>query len=418
MANVTFGIKDVYAVMNDLYRQATGQNDINVVDTSTFIDAGQRVLDTGVGNVLDSLSILVGETWMNERPYTGKFKIITKDMPGFASRKRKISFYTQDAEASGMYNTDLYTNIGDGLGDDAGVGNMWEQKLPKMVEEYFYSEAVWDDHYSQYEDQIKLAFRSEGEFIAWINAFMTVFNNGLELRLEAKNRTLILDRIAGNYLQKATRPESAVNMTKVYNDYCGTNYTTEEILKEHREDFLKVFGTKREIDSDRLTQLTKKYHDSMTKTENGIEYDVLRHSPKDKQRFIYYGPIFRAAKNFTYADIFNPQFIPQVQGEEVMSWQAFDTDIEDNNMKVYCKPAMPNGAETDNVQLDYVLGLLFDEDAIMSNNIFTHVYTTPIEARKGYRNVWFHYRFRSYQDYTENSILYYMADEEDSNDNT
>lgn len=410
MAAVTFGIKDVYAIMNDLYRQATGQNSINVVDTSSFIDAGQKVLDTGVGNVLNSLSILVGETWMNERPYKGKFNIASKTMPGFASRKRKISFYTQDAEASGMYNTDLNTNIGDGLSDSAGVGNMWEQKLPKMVEEYFYSEAVWDDHYTQYEDQIKLAFRSEGEFLSWINAFMTVFNNGLELRLEAKNRTLFLDRIAGNYLQKATRPESAVNMTTVYNEYCGTNYTTQEILKEHREDFLKVFGSKLQIDSDRLTTLTKKYHDSMTITESGVSYDVLRHTPKSKQRFIYYSPLFKLAKNFVLADVFNPSFIPETSGEGVDSWQAFDTDIEDNNMKIAVKPSLPNGAVSENVELDCVLGLLFDEDAIMSNNIFTHVYTTPIEARHGYRNTWFHYRFRAYQDYSENSIMYYMDD--------
>ena len=311
-----------------------------------------------------------------------------------------------------MYNTDLYTNIGDGLGDDAGTGNMWEQKLPKMVEEYFYSEAVWDDHYTQYEDQIKLAFRSESEFLSWINAFMTVFNNGLELRLEAKNRTLFLDRIAGNYLQKATRPESAVNMTTVYNDYCGTSYTTQEILKEHREDFLKVFGSKLQIDSDRMTTLTKKYHDSMTITENGINYDVLRHTPKDKQRFIYYSPIFKLAKNFVLADVFNPSFIPETSGEGVESWQAFDTDIEDNNMKIACKPSLPNNAKSEEVELDCVLGLLFDEDAIMSNNIFTHVYTTPIEARHGYRNTWFHYRFRAYQDYSENSIMYYMADED------
>lgn len=408
--NVVFGIKDVYAVMNDLYRQATGQNAINVVDTSTFIDAGQKVLDTGVGNVLNSLSILVGETWMNERPYKGKFSIASKTMPGFAARKRKISFYTQDAEAAGMYNTDLNTNIGDGLGDDAGVGNMWEQKLPKMVEEYFYSEATWDDHYTQYEDQIKMAFQSESQFLSWINAFMTVFNNGLELRLEAKNRTLFLDRIGGNYLQKATRPESCVNMTTVYNDYCGTNYTTQEILKEHREDFLKVFGSKLQIDSDKLTTLTKYFHDSMTITENGIEYDVLRHTPKSKQRFIYYSPLFKLAKNFVLADVFNPSFIPETSGEGVESWQAFDFNVEDNNMKVKVKPALPNGATSENVELDCVLGLLFDEDAIMSNNIFTHVYTTPIEARKGYRNTWFHYRFSSYQDYTENSILYYMDD--------
>lgn len=410
MAAVTLGIKDVYPIMNDFYRQATGQNDITVVDTSSFINAGQKILDTGIGNVLNSFSILVGETFFNERTYKGKFSIASKNIPGFAARKRKISFYTQDAEASGMYNTDLYTNIGDGLRANAGTGDMWEQKIPKMVEEYFYSEAVWDDHYTEYEDQIKMAFRSEGEFLQWINAFMTVFNNGLELRLEAKNRALFLDRIAGNYLQKATRPESAVNMTKVYNDYCGTNYTTDEILKEHREDFLKVFGSKLQIDSDRLTTLTKKYHDSMTITENGIEYDVLRHTPKDKQRFIYYSPLFKLAKNFVLADVFNPSFIPETSGEGVESWQAFDTDYEDNNMKVQVKPALPNGAVSSNVKLDKVLGLLFDEDAIMSNNIFTHVYTTPIEAKHGYRNTFFHYRFSAYQDYSENSIMYYMFD--------
>lgn len=414
MAAVTFGIKDVYAIMNDLYRQATGQNDIAVVDTSSFINAGQKVLDTGVGNVLNSLSILVGETFFNERPYKGKFSIASKNIPGFAARKRKISFYTQDAEASGMYNTDLYTNIGDGLRANAGTGDMWEQKLPKMVEEYFYSEAVWDDHYTEYEDQIKMAFRSEGEFLQWINAFMTVFNNGLELRLEAKNRTLFLDRIAGNYLQKATRPESAVNITKIYKHMTGKFYPSKELREEHREDFLKVVGSKLQIDSDRLTQLTKKYHDSMTITENGIEYDVLRHTPKDKQRFIYYSPLFKLAKNFVLADVFNPSFIPETSGEGVESWQAFDTDVEDNNMRVQVKPALPNGAVSSDVKLDCVIGLLFDEDAIMSNNIFTHVYTTPIEAKHGYRNTFFHYRFSAYQDYSENSIMYYMYDGSDT----
>ena len=63
MAAITLGIKDVYPIMNDFYRQATGQNDITVVDTSSFINAGQKILDTGIGNVLNSFSILVGETF-------------------------------------------------------------------------------------------------------------------------------------------------------------------------------------------------------------------------------------------------------------------------------------------------------------------------------------------------------------------
>jgi hypothetical protein len=51
--------------------------------------------------------------------------------------------------------------------------------------------------------------------------------------------------------------------------------------------------------------------------------------------------------------------------------------------------------------------------------MFTHVFTTPIEAKHGYRNTFFHYRFSAYQDYSENSIMYYMSEtgEEDSDNN-
>lgn len=73
MAVVTFAPVDAYAVMNDLVRQATGQEPtINVVDTSSFIDAGKSVLDTGVENVLNALNVLIGRTIIATRPYTGK----------------------------------------------------------------------------------------------------------------------------------------------------------------------------------------------------------------------------------------------------------------------------------------------------------------------------------------------------------
>ena len=62
MAVVTFSPVDVYAVMNELVHEATGQNDIQVVDTSSFIDAGKKVLDTGVENVFNALQVLIART--------------------------------------------------------------------------------------------------------------------------------------------------------------------------------------------------------------------------------------------------------------------------------------------------------------------------------------------------------------------
>ena len=415
MANVTFTPKDVYGVMNDLYRIVTGQDNIKVIDTSSFVSAGQKVLDTGYQSILDGVSVLVGETFYNERKYVGKWRIAVRDMPGWAERKRKISFYSRNAEPAGFVNTDLYTNFYDGADNTAGVGSMWDDmRIPMAVEEYFYSSAVWDDHITYFEDKLEDAFRSEDEFMKFINSYLIVFTNAMELRAQGKVQSVVLDRIAGIFLQQATRPECAVNLRKVYNDWSNSAYSSDELTHEHLLDFLKTFASKVKIDSDKITNLTKLYHDPMTKTVDGVEYNVLRHTPKDKQRLIYYKPIFDLAKNWNFAELFNPQFIPEIQGEGVDYWMTPSTDVYGDAMKIMVKPALPNGAETSNVEIPQLIGMLFDEDAIATRNVFERAATTPLEARKLYYQTWYHMRFSAYNDYSENAIIYYVADELDT----
>lgn len=412
--NITFGIKDVYPAMNDFYRQTTGQSDINVVDTSTFISAGQKILDTGVDAAGFGMTVLMGKVLYNERPYHRQFNLIYKKREDFAKRFIKRYFYTEDAIAAGPYNTDLHSdNIGNGLSNHSGVGGMFDtQKMPMHVDRNFYSQYVWDDLYTLYEDQLKMYMRSEEEFLSWLNAYSTNYNNGLEMRLEANARTLILDAIGSLYLDRDVRPESAVNMTEVYNSYNGTSYTTQEILEEHREDFLKVFNSKIQIDSDRLEVNSVKYHDPMTKTVNNVRYDVLCHTPKSEQRLVYYKPLFRWIRNMVLPDVFNEGLIKDVQGEGVMSWQAFDTNIDDNNMKVIVKPSRPDGAQSEEVEIPRVLAILFDNDKLQCTNNLTRVISTPEEARKMFTNVYTHYRWESINDPVCPGILYYMSDSE------
>lgn len=411
MATITFTPKDAYAVMNTLVKQATGAETITAVDTSSFIDAGKAVLDTGVENVLNSLSVLIGRTIIASRPYTGKFKIITRnESDAFDNRIRKISFYARDNQASGAFNTDLVSdNLGPGLTNTSGVGSMWEQNPAMPVERFFYSSYVWDKSHTQYIEQIKEAFRSEGEFIDFINGVMTEVQNDIESTLEANNRATIIDRIGGQILQANNgtgRPETAVNLTTEFNTEMGTTYTTQEILSEHLTEFLEFYVARVKIDSDRLTNRTALYHDNMVKIVDGVPYYVLRHTPKDRQRFVYYAPFFTKAKTRVMPEIFNPEYLDFKQGEAVDYWQS----ITDPG-KISVKPALPNGAESENITVDLVIGMLFDEDAIMTNNKFTGMYTTPIEARHVYTNMWWHYKYGVVQDYSENCIVYYMTDD-------
>ena len=226
--------------------------------------------------------------------------------------------------------------------------------------------------------------------------------------MESKNRAVVIDRIAGTYLQVKNGvlgAECAVNLTAEFNAECDTAYSTKEILSEHLTEFLEFYVAKVKIDSDRMTNRTAFYHDPMKKTVDGVDYYVLRHTPKEMQRFIYYAPFFTKAKARVLPEIFNPQYLDFKQGEAVDYWQSFGKPEMIN-----VKPALPDGAESEAVKIPLVIGMLFDEEALLSKNNFTGAYNTPVEARHVYFTTWYHYNFSLINSYSENAIIYYMED--------
>ena len=409
-----FQIKDAYQVMNSLARQATAQSDITVTDHTSFIDAGTKTLATGTENVLNTIARTIATVIMQTRPYKGKFSLISATFDQFNTRKAKISFYSDDNSASGAFNTDLNTNIATGNVESSGAGSMWEQKLPRVVERFFLSEAAWDKFYTTPLVQLQNAFNDEGTFVAFMNGVLTEINNDIESTIEARNRSIVADRVAGVYLQHENGvlgDETVVNMTKYFNDTCGTSYTTKQIVENHLTELLELWASKIKIDSDRLEERTKKYHDPMTITENGTDYNVLRHTPKGSQKMFYFKEFFNQARARVLPEIFNPNLIPETNGEGVTYWQS---SKDADRMKIKCKPALPDGGVSQNVELDMVLGLLFDTDAMGTINQFEGAYTTPVNARHLYTNTFYHYKFGAIQDYTENSIIYIMKDEDTS----
>lgn len=409
-----FQIKDVHQIMQALANQATGRADISVVDHTSFIDAGTATLATGTDNVLGAIARTIRDVFIVGRPYTGKFSLVNASEDRFNDRHANIHFYTKYNEAEGGFNTDLYTNLKSGFDNGTNSGqsapNMWVQDLPEVIERFFLSESVWQKRMTTPLVQLQNAFNDEGTFLAFMNGYALNVQNEINTYIENRNRALVADRIAGVYYQVeqgTLGSECAVDMTKVFNDECGTNYTRDEILQEHQTEFLEIFMAKLRIDSDRLEEYSAQYHDPKQITKDGVDYYVLSHTPKANQRAFITNEILFKARSRVAPEIFGPQFIPEAQGEKVNFWQS---NKEGDRYKIQCKPALPEGAVSQNVTIDCVLGLVFDDRAIYSHNQFTGMYSTPVEAAKLYKNDIWHFKFGSYSDYLSNSIIYYMSE--------
>lgn len=412
--------KDCHALMNLLVKEATGQDaTIQVVDSSTFVSAGEQVLATGTENVLNALSLVLGRTFMAVRPYNAKLALINAVNTGeYTHRMRKISFYSRDAQASGDWNTQLYTNLADGFtngqniadGSAQSTKSMWEQNQPVPLEMNFAGSSVWEDSTTIYEYQLQQAFRSEAEFGEFVGGIMTERGNDIESQKEAFNRMTLLNFMAGTV--DMNQAGTLVNLTSAFNTEFGTKYTSAQLRTTYLEQFTKFLVAKIKIDSDMLTNRSKKAHWSPAKTIGDVPYTLLRHTPKDRQRLLLFNPLLVKTQAYVFPSLFNEQYLKMENYEGVMYWQN-----ENDPSAIKVTPAIPNVATPasgqtagDTVTLDYVVGMLYDVDALMVDYQLERSATSPLEARKGYRNLWWSFAKNAINDHTENHILYYMAD--------
>lgn len=420
--------KDCYSIVNALAEELTGQKStIQAVDASSFVSVGETILSYGTENVLNALGLLVGRIMVASRPYKGKFNLINAIETGiYSHRLEKISFYSKKALPSGAWNTDLYTNLAPGFtngqnpdstsGDPQSTKSMWEQHPAIPLSMNFAGSDVWDECLTMYEVQVQQALRDVNEFNSFVSGMIIEHENDIETEKEAFRRMITLNHIGGIYDMNAAgkMPGSVVNLTEEFNKYYYGNDTTQyKTSDELRSTYLKEFlGFMIATMKDYMQKMSNRsinYHWSPTKTIDGVDYELLRHTPRDKQKLFMFEPLFRKAEAMVYPEIFNDRYLKIDQYEGVEFWQN-----ENDPSAVSVTPAIPTADSTQTagnaVALDYVVGLLFDTDAAMTDFQLDRADSTPLEARKLYRNLWLHIAKNGINDFTEKAILFIMAD--------
>lgn len=423
---------DVYNVMNAMVEDLTGQtNSIRVRDTSSFISAGETVLSYPTENVLNSLGLLMGRILIAARPYKGKWDLINAMDTGlYTHRMEKISFYSRPAIASGAFNTknpadgsDLYTNLAPGFTNgqniDATSGNpqstksMWEQfpGIPLLMN--FGGSSTITEATTIYEVQLQQAFRSEGEFNEFISGILLEKENDIELIKEAFRNAIVLNHIAGVYDLSSDMPGSVVNLTEAFNDKYGTSYTSEELRSTYLKEFLAFMVARIKQDFKNFSHKSSMYHWTPAKVVDGVSYPLLRHTPREKCKLFMYQPLFTDAESMVLPEIFNDRYLDIGNFEGVDWWQN-----EHAPASISVTPAIPatSGANIGTqvkgnaVNLEYVVGCLFDSDAMMVDVQMDRAVSSPLEARKLYRTLYWHMLRNGINDFTEKSIIYIMAD--------
>ena len=414
--------RDAHALVNLINAELTGQDaTLTQVTTDNFVSVGETIMSYPTENVYNALSMVLLRTLIAARSVDEDLVIMNAiDTGMYSSRLRKVSYLSRWAKASGDFNTQLFTNLAAGFtnGQNPDSNNVpqstksqWEQCPVVPIELNFGGSSVWEHGLTWYKDQAKNAFADEASFNRFWEGALIENANDIKREKSAYRRAILLNFIAGLY-DLSAQGTKVINLTAAYNAKYGTSYTTAQLKTTYYKEFLAFFVATFKTVSRNMEKSSINYHVNISKTINGETYNLLRHTPRSRQRVILYEPMFIDAQANVLPEIFNPQYLDiDTQYEGLLWWQN-----ENDPEAISVVPSIPDFANTGTqitgtaVALDHVVGLIYDEDALMSNFQLDDVNTTPLEARKRFRNTWYSMARGGINDFTEKATLFIMAD--------
>ena len=396
MAN-SLVVQDAYTVINELYKMATGRENLKAIDTSSFVAVGETMLRTGVKPTLKALSQWCGKTYFEMEKYrSGVFRSIIEDNERWGAITREIITLSNDAEASQDWNTNLNENQ---LADGQSV-DMYNINAPKVVELKFYGSKVLQSHITRFRDQLALAFSNETEFLMFVSSYMTAYYNDIESRNEAKRRLTVLNFMAGI----SSLGTNEVDLVEAYNTEYGTELTRKQLLSpEHHKDFMAFVVSRVKKDSKKMQDRTTKYHMNLTGK------NILRFTRQENQKLLMYTDFWVDSETQVLPEVFNDKYLKIADMELVNGWQEFDSPAINITPNIIDADGVSKTA-TKAVSLPYVLGLLYDRRAMGVNNQWMYSASTPFNAAGGYYNIYDHYRFNAWNNFTHNAILYVLGE--------
>lgn len=383
------GIEDVRALLNDLHTQVTGQQGIQPTTSADFISMAQATLAAGTDKVWNALQIQLARTLFATRPYTRKFTGLLADDLRWGGIIQKVSYLDSDlSEDEAVYHP-----------IDGQSVDQWIQKKGDILVARFTGSDAYQDWITIYDSALRDAFLSESQLGSFYAAKMTELSNKWEQYIEELNRMALTNFIAAKIGAEATYPDGVVHLLTEYNTQTGLTLTAQSVYDPANiRGFFQWVRARINTLSRRMTNRSELYQFKVNgKTPN-------RHSPLANQKIYLLADALDIIDTMVNANTYHDEPLVYADVEGVDYWQAIQ-----NPDQIDLTPATINDAglaiQGSAVTQSAVFGVIFDEDAIVTNVCEERLESTTLNARGLYRNTWLTARRQYCNDLTEKGIV-------------
>lgn len=372
-------VNQIYKLVNSVFNQMTGRDDISVVDTNSLVAMGNEIENLGHGSLyLSNLSRRIGMTIDSGRAYENDFSEYKRTEFEWGAAVQKLYAHMPEAVEDVAYQVGAM----DGQSVDHYIINnpKVEQKIFEKVTPYSFFITIQDF-------LLQDAFLNAGQMYGLINYIFLQCQNKMEAVHENLAR-LALANIMVNVL-----PTQVYNLVSMYNQETNNTLTTAQAIND--EPFLRyAIGIMNNI-SKKMTKISRVYN------SEGKD----RFTPYSKQSLMILSDFETKLETVVQYAAFNEQYVKLRKYITTPYWQAIKDGDDVNSWKTVSKVIATNslGAET---TVTNVVGVLTDYETFGTFRKMQRVATTPVNARALYYNTFWHERQMYFNDLGENAVVF------------
>lgn len=393
-------VQQIYQLMNDVTSEVLGKTNLVAEDLSNVVDVGTELFNvSAVDNYVKILVNHIGKVVFVNRPYSGKIPSVLMDSWEFGSVLEKISCDTPNAEENESWNL---VN-----------GHEYKQDIfykPTVSAKFFNSKVTFEVPMSFTEKQVKESFSNAAQ----LNGFISMIYNAVDRSMTIKIDSLVMRTINSMIAQTLNADKNAftggygtastarcVNLLKLYNDkfFPATSSTANpDALTADKAiydpDFIRFASYTMGVYVDRLASISTLFNvggkDRFTDAAN--------------LHVIMLSDFAKGADVYLQSDVRHNEMTRLPNYETIPYWQG-----SGNNYEFDSTSAIKVKIDSTTVNIDGIVGVMFDRDALGVSNLDRRV-TTAYNAKAEFFNNYYKFDAGYFNDTNENFVVFFVSD--------
>lgn len=385
-------VNQIYGILKDVMLEVTGQRKTesgepnpfivqedlsNIVDMGTFVFSGQNWKD----NYVHSMINRVGREVFVDRTYEGYAPDVLRDAWEYGSIMSKTRCKIFDAKANPSWNLQAGETV-----------NQFEFNPPDVTQKFYNSKVAWQIDCSFTEEQLKESFTSAEA----MNRFMSMIENRIQTSMTIYIDSLIMRTINNFMAEKINANNSVVDVLSGFNATQETPIAAADAVSN--KDFYRYLAYRTDLDIERFRAPSANFN---------IDEDAnVTFTPREYAHFVILSDFASGMKVYLQSDTYHENLVTLGDFETVPFWQAQGDGYQlATTSRIDVKLASDN---TKTVDRNYIIGVLFDRDALGVLNDNRRV-TTAYNANGEYWNNFYKVDTSYFNDLAENAIIYVLG---------